>query len=253
MQIEGCCFTNIGTTREINQDAIIFINQKKQKGNFALGAICDGIGGLEHGEVASGIVCDGLAKWYEDVKEWIDIKKVDETIIYCHLKDTIEVLNQKVLDYYKANGVRTGTTMSLIMILRQKFYIIQVGDSRIYRYRKHLQQLTEDETIVDYSGERCKKYLANFMGKAEVLKFSSVTGKIRAGDHFLFCSDGLYHRLLESDFDKKQLYYASTEELHHFCHDLVENMKERGETDNLSAGLIIIKGGNKLKNLFQKK
>ena len=253
MQVRGGFTSDVGTTRDINQDDIIFCQYEKNGKNFALGVMCDGIGGMQHGEIASKLVCRGLQEWFENVVSWIDMEKMNEKVLYAHLKDTVETLNQQVLDIYLNDKIRTGTTMSLIMIFRSKYYIIQVGDSRIYRYNKKLLQLTKDATLIDNSGEKAKQYLTNFMGKNEETFFTSSQGKLSNGDIFIFCSDGFYHKFVENDL-QEFVWTQDEKEINEKCVKLVNYMKSRGERDNISVGIIKISDTNSfLNNIFKHK
>lgn len=252
MQVKGGFTSDIGTTRDINQDDIALCCYEKDGENFVLGVMCDGIGGMQHGEIASQLVCQGLREWFENIVSWINMKKMNEKILYAHLKDTVEALNQNVLDIYLNRRIRTGTTMSLIMIFRNKYYVIQVGDSRVYKYNKKLVQLTKDATIFDNTGEKTRQYLTNFMGKDEEISFTSSQGKIKNGDIFIFCSDGFYHQFIPTDL-REVVLAQNNHEITEQCIKLVNFMKHRGEKDNISVGIIKISDNKTLLNQFMKK
>ena len=55
--------------------------------------------------------------------------------------------------------------MSLFMLVRNYYFIIQVGDSRVYLYReKRLHQLTVDASTTKLKNGRMKQYLNNYLG-----------------------------------------------------------------------------------------
>lgn len=63
--------------------------------------------------------------------------------------------------------------MSLFMLVRNYYFIIQVGDSRVYLYReKRLHQLTVDASTTKLKNGRMKQYLNNYLGKSDELWFS---------------------------------------------------------------------------------
>ena len=239
MRLNGGCATDVGNTRAVNQDAIFFRCVKKRSQYFALGAVCDGIGGLTHGELASQKVINAVAQWFEGVTEWMDIDKIETDILFSHFKDAAEEWNGEVRELICDNGFMTGTTMSALMIIRDRYYIIHVGDSRICLYHDELWQLTEDETTVKAAAGKMKRYLSNYMGKEDTLRFTTVEGVVREGDMFLYGSDGLFH-CLEAD-DVGEIYHncSMKKNLYKECTRLIEEIKRRGERDNISAGIII--------------
>ncbi len=239
MSISGGCATDIGIARKVNQDAVFFQVLYQQEECFAAGAVCDGIGGMQAGEEASALVINGIRQWFAQVCGWIDIPKAEPGVLFAHLKDAAEQWNRDVMEFSRKRQIKSGTTMSLIMILRNRFYILHAGDSRIYRYHYYLEQLTSDDTITAFSRGKEKTYLENYLGKSEQLRFASACGELKRGDVFLFCSDGFYHKLREADI---QAYVSDCKKklpLELVCQKAVRQMEERGETDNISVGLII--------------
>lgn len=239
LNISGGCATDIGAVRKVNQDAVFFQCLCQQGECFAVGAVCDGIGGMQAGEEASALVIEGIGQWYSQVCCWIDIPNADQDVLFSHMKDAAEQWNRDVLDFCLKRGIRSGTTMSVLMILRNRFYILHAGDSRIYRYHYYLEQLTADDTVVRVHNGKERVYLSNYLGKSEQLHFTSVCGGLKKGDLFLYCSDGFYHRLQETDVRGYLNDYRKRLPLEQICRKAVLQMKERGETDNISAGILI--------------
>ena len=113
MRVLGGCASDIGSTRKINQDGILFRCLKQHKQYFAIGAVCDGIGGLENGELSSAMIIAEINSWMQSVSQWMDISVIDPKTLYSHLKDQAEIWNEKLFLYKTANNLRTGTTMSV--------------------------------------------------------------------------------------------------------------------------------------------
>jgi len=241
MEIYGGCWSEIGC-RTVNQDAVIY-RQLEQNGQyFVICAVCDGVGGLEHGEAASLFLVDGIAKWFDSVAEWLDIEQVNPGVLFSHLKDAAELWNEGVLFLCREQGIRTGSTMSLLMLIRDCYYIIHVGDSRVYRYLDRLERLTQDASIARVKAGRVKNYLENFMGKGENLWFQSVEGSLEGREMFVVCSDGAYHHLTERDIGELYKSCLKYGEAEFYCSQVVKRMLERGERDNASLGIVLISG-----------
>lgn len=239
MRLNGGCATCIGNVREINQDTIVFRSFGCGGHYFAILAVCDGIGGLEHGEIASAMLKEGINQWFDGIVRWLDVRTVEEEILYAHLKDAAEDWNQTVYEHQRENGIRMGTTMSFLMIVRDRYFILQVGDSRVYRYRNaELLQLTEDDSVSRMKNGKMKLYLNNYMGKADELWFSSVSGTVEAGDFFFVCSDGLYHKMHLEDAREACREVCQGQTIEAVCQKLIDKMMKRGESDNISVGII---------------
>ena len=51
MRFECYYDSDIGGEKKMNQDALCFMQAQTLRGNICLGAVCDGMGGLDHGGV----------------------------------------------------------------------------------------------------------------------------------------------------------------------------------------------------------
>lgn len=238
IRLKGGFATDIGISREKNEDSIILQAIEQQGEWFAVGAVCDGIGGLEQGEVASKLIISELKDWFGKISQWINIAKMDGNMLFSQLILDVQVWNQKVCEYCALHQIKSGTTLSLLMILRNQYYIIQVGDSRIYRYKGILEQLTQDE-VTEKNG---KSYLNNFIGKSKQLKYTTTSGVLSLGDVFLYCSDGFYHKFTQSDMKNMIEKYRNKGSVYQICVDGIKLMEERLEKDNISVGMIIVEG-----------
>lgn len=238
MIIRTACVSDVGSVRDVNQDAIVAKTLKKRKHMLAVGAVFDGIGGLERGELASGLLAQGLREWIDALPSKIDLLKVEPDILYAHFMDEVELLNEKLCDFIREQKIQTGSTMSAILIVRDQYYVIQVGDSRVYRFHQFLEQLTDDEIRLEEEEGRIRKKLTNYMGKKENLEFLAYQGKVYPGDRFLFCTDGFYHHFLASDIIRMLREDLKEKELKAELECLVEQMIQRGEHDNISVGIM---------------
>ena len=134
MKLFGACATDVGCRRKVNQDSIIFLSDNINGRIISVVAVCDGVGGLESGEIASAIVIRGVRKWFDGIMEWLDESLFEPELLFSHLKDAAEAWNEEVFDYKVVNSVEMGTTMSILLIADTSYYVLQVGDSRVYSY-----------------------------------------------------------------------------------------------------------------------
>lgn len=135
--------TDIGLIREKNEDTALSIVHPKNK-NIKLLLVADGMGGRNHGEIASGFVANSIKKWFQkkEVKVLKDINLTEKL-----LRRYIKSLNTSLLKEYGEDCL--GTTLTLAIITDKKTLIINIGDSRAYIYQqKQLIQITEDDSDV---------------------------------------------------------------------------------------------------------
>lgn len=250
MILRTACASNIGIVRAVNQDAIMVQTVKKGHQMAAVGVVCDGIGGLDRGELASNFLIDELTSWTNQLPQKVNLANADSQIVYAHFQDEVEIINEKLCDFIRKEKINTGSTLSAILVIKDHYYVIQVGDSRIYHFNQFLEQITDDEIrYVDKDG--CiKKKLTNYMGKQSDLQFLTYQGMVVAGDSFLFCSDGFYHHLLASDLERLFKSEMNESGIKKELERLIARMIQRGERDNISVGVIRCQAR---KSFFQKR
>lgn len=248
--LTGGCSTDRGVVKEKNEDAVFFRCIEKNGISIVFGAVCDGISGLESGEIASGYIVSQITAWVDTVVSRLDFTGMPPALLFSHMKDAAEEWNYGLYTYLREQNISSGTTMSLLMLTEDHYYIIHVGDSRIYRFvpGMGMQQITADASITVMEEGRMRSYLDNFMGKQSELVFSAYDGSVNVGDLFLYCSDGGYHRM--TDEDVSILYNAigntisnaagGNKAADQVCHDMLDLMLSRGERDNLTLGVIRI-------------
>lgn len=238
VNLRGGFATDAGIVDTINQDSIL-LRAIEQNGNwFAAGVVCDGIGGLEKGEVVSKLVTDSFDKWFQGICQWIRIDTIDPNAMLTHATEAAKQWNTIVCQFCDSSNVKGGTTMSLIVIIKGYYYIIHVGDSRIYCCNQYLQQLTEDDVTTKIVDGKSKDLLNNFLGKSPDLRYKTYMGEIKNGDIFIFCSDGFYRMLNPEDINPCITKYRSGMAVYRICEDAINLMKMRQEKDNISVGMI---------------
>jgi len=82
-----------------------------------------------------------------------------------------------------------------------------------------------------------KSILLQCVGASDVVVPQFVRGRVHAGTSILMCSDGFWRKLSEEEIvDKLMKSRAlSEEEMKKELDNMVELLKKRGETDNISA------------------
>ncbi|MEG0296843.1 MAG: serine/threonine-protein phosphatase [Clostridium sp.] len=245
--------SNIGNKKEVNQDSSIVQIAKSPHGRIALFVVCDGMGGLSDGELASATVIRGLNNWFNEEIPTLDFSGLTAEDICININNVIEVLNNKILEYGKKNRAPLGTTLTLMLVVDTNYYICQVGDSRAYRLTKQLNQLTKDQTLVAREVERGnlteeeakrdkrRNILLQCIGAKKEIEPEFLAGKLAYNETFLICSDGFYRKLKDSEITEiaSNKLLTTSKALTNKAEELIEIVKSRKEVDNITA--IIIK------------
>ena len=137
--------TNIGLVRKKNEDVSLAITHPKDD-KIHLLLVADGMGGKEHGDVASRYTARTIEKWFNarSPKTLSNLDKTED-----QLYDLVDKIRTDIIK--KLGKEVSGTTLSLALVTDKKTLLLNVGDSRIYEYKKKkLIQLTEDDSDVWY-------------------------------------------------------------------------------------------------------
>lgn len=197
--------TNVGNYRKNNED-FYFVNESKN-----LYILADGMGGHLAGERASKMATDIIASDFEKSKE---IESIEDAIEI--LSSSIRDANREIFKSSEENEDYRGmgTTVSAGVILGDVLVYSNVGDSRIYKINRDMEQITIDDSFVNYlieigeiTEEEAKVHpkknvLTKAMGTTADLDVSVNTLKMEKGDIFLFCSDGLTNMVSDEEIFK---------------------------------------------------
>lgn len=245
--------TDIGIRKNVNQDAILIKSAKSPYGRIGLFVICDGMGGLSLGEVASSTAVRYISKWFDEEVPNIDFDVVDSEYIYNEISNLISCINKKILSFGESENKTLGTTLTLYLLVNNKYYIMQVGDSRAYKIDSHTYQLTKDQTYVQREVDRGnltkeeaenhpkRNVLLQCIGAREEVEPVMNTGEIEDNEVYLICSDGFYKRLDEDEIsdDLNPSKLNSEDDITVKVKEIVKRVKSRNERDNISA--IVVK------------
>ena len=242
-------------------------------GETALGycvllVVADGVGGLQGGEIASRSVVEKLNDWWNITLkniEFITTKNVN-CLINESLSASIADINFEMYEKSNNGGNKMGTTLSLLFIMDNWYFIKHAGDSRIYKFSNNLQQLTEDDTLLNQylkSGAESEPVggydaLANTLTKCIGVKpsveLSEQFGKLDENDSFILCTDGLYKHIGINEI-YKCIYKCckNSKKSLELLQQLVYKARNRGESDDISSiTLISIKDSISLLKKFIK-
>lgn len=252
MQYLGSAVTDVGIIKKTNQDSLCLkIADTKEKGEIAMAVICDGMGGLSKGELASATVIRHMSDWFE--KELPQrLYKFSWKDISSEFTKMIKGLNYKIIEYGRNAGTSLGTTLSLLLIIEGKYMIAHVGDSRVYQITDKINQITEDQTYVareiklghmtpqQAAVDPQRNMLLQCVGASTVVEPAFYFGNVIPGSVFVLCSDGFRH-VVSDDEILESLNYQNIPNIKNMQDNskyLIELNKRRNERDNISVAVL---------------
>lgn len=245
MSFQIAYHTDAGIKKKTNQDGLLMKTARTPKGRVGLFIVCDGMGGLSFGEMASATVIQGLSDWFDtELPELI----FSEEVLSSKLVECVQLLNQKIIAYGEAASLKLGTTITALFIIDSKYYLLQVGDSRAYRIRDGLFRLTTDQTLAAREFERGniteeqaridprRNVLLQCVGATPELDVVISEGKVEKGDVYMLCTDGFYHEITNDEIFEhlSPERFTNENEMKETLVGLVELVKARKEVDNIS-------------------
>jgi len=226
--------TDKGAVRTVNQDA--YLNRP----DLGLWAVADGMGGHSDGALASQAIVAGLGLLSHPKRLGSAAREV---------RAILRQVNQDLLDL--AGNLRTedliGSTVVVLLAVGGHCAVLWVGDSRAYRLRDGaLTQLTTDhshtQALVDAGallpeqsqGHPLSNVLLRAVGSEDHLDVDGQIARIRAGDRYLLCSDGLYREL----DPQTMVAILGTSEPDRSAESLVQQACQRGGRDNVTVVVV---------------
>lgn len=256
MEILTSYFTHQGNVKKMNQDSLSVKVINSPKGRLAFALICDGMGGLEQGELASKEVVIAFNNWLVTEFAWmITEDNFSEELLKQQWQTIIETMNDSLGVYANQHGKMMGTTVSAILLYQGRYYICHVGDSRIYKFDTDICQLTEDHTLVaqevrmgmlteeEAQKDPRRSVLLQCVGASDIINPQYESGDISGETTFILCSDGFVHMLSKEELKNGFMpgNIQNKEQGNEICEQLVRLAMERGEQDNITVIAIVTK------------
>ena len=248
--------SDIGIARDFNQDAMCIHSASTDIGDVIIASVCDGMGGMQEGEYASQSLVSRLELWFRN--ELPVLISNDCSIQECghSIAKLMEEHNDYLIEYGDSKGISVGTTASVLVVMAERYYIVHVGDSRIYRLDSEgIEQLTEDHSKVMQEvrmGILTEKQARKDPRRNRLTQCVGVKGKItpyiKEGmlddcQTYLLCSDGFVHEITDRYIWKhlRPDKCDSGSKIKKKVHYLIEKNKKEKETDNITALTLRIK------------
>ena len=212
--------------------------------------VCDGMGGHQHGEVASRIVAETLGNALNNIVNTV----VSASDIENAINQAYDYLDEAYLQSNESEGNKMGTTLTILCLHKGGCMIGHIGDSRIYHIRpasKEIVNRTRDHSLVQQLfdvGEITEEEMRTSSKKNVILKAMQPNQQcrtmpelvnitdIRPDDYFYMCTDGM----LENMDDKELLSIITNDTLNDREKVGILKSRTQSNADNHSAYLIHI-------------
>lgn len=244
--------TNIGRRKKTNEDSLLLKVANTSMGQVVFAAICDGIGGLNKGELASKEVIVAFDAWFLHDLPILLREGFEVEILKKQWQQIVKKLNEAFIAYGKQYGCPIGTTLTAILFIEEKYYMFHIGDTRVYAINDKIVQLTKDHTLVQkkievgtLTKEQAKldsrrNILLQAVGTSKNILPDFMVGDIEHNTTYLLCSDGFRNEFTEQEIFRyikttdMQIEHKITETLKHMQQIVID----RGEKDNITAVVV---------------
>jgi protein phosphatase len=232
--------TDVGTTRDHNEDACCALLVGAPGEEVALLAVADGVSGQLGGEEASRIAIEELQKAFRELGAELPMaKRVPRAAQAANI-----AVHEHALTVPELRGMTT--TLTCVAVQRGIASAAHVGDSRLLLVRKgKATQLTKDHTVAAeqqrmglLSDERARNHpgrsvLTRSLGRELIAGLDRLQLPLEQGDLLLVCSDGLHNVLDEAELPALCAEGTAAE----VAERLLQTANARGTPDNLSAAV----------------
>ena len=240
LEFEVAGRTDIGMVRRTNQDTFGVVE------SLGLAVICDGMGGLAGGEVASGVA---LESFVEVARQEIEASKsADGERSKRALCRAAAAANRAVRTRasYDTRFRGMGTTLVAARLDGSQIFLVNVGDSRAYVVRGGVaRQVTRDHSYVaeqmrmglmtEGEAERSpyQAAITRAIGIDEDVRPDFYSETVEVGDALLLCSDGLMRHMRDEEIGRIVADAAMTPA--EVCERLIATVNARGGSDNVTC------------------
>lgn len=258
MKVKACIYTDVGQTRKINQDsALIKVANTKNYGRISFVAVCDGMGGLSKGEVASCKAIRTLESWFHE--ELSLLQNMNEGQLWDAIESSfarmISRINGDLRRYGKHRNIQLGTTLTALLQIGNRYMSVNVGDSRLYAIKsREVFRLTKDQSVVQDKLDKGiitesqalkdqeKSVLLQCIGWGHSPVPEIRRGTIEGNTTIIACSDGFWRKVTQEEMRQKlcpQMCVTDQDMLEH-CKKLANLAMERNEDDNISVAAMCL-------------
>jgi serine/threonine protein phosphatase PrpC len=223
--------THVGCVRKLNEDSYL------DRTDLGLWAVADGMGGHDAGDHASQLAVAALNQV---------APPISAPAFLSNVKLSLQAANAELRREAATRGPGRiiASTVVALLAYGQHYACVWAGDSRLYRLRDEtLQQVSRDHSHVQemvevhlLSPEEARNHpysnvVTRAVGAADDLELETCHDRLRPGDLFLLCSDGLTKEVEEGEIRA----ILMRESLFDAPYALIESAIAHGASDNVTV------------------
>ena len=207
--------SNLGCVRQNNEDMAFVFDEKLRDDSLRLllpvtsdariaTLVADGMGGYGGGEIASEMALESFDSFYTALPAGLDAMEVSVAV-----KEWAGAVNNDIRTRAASDPEleNMGTTLTGIFTYGDDCFLINAGDSRVYRFRgDYLRQLTVDHSERERFNDPNlpSNLIYNALGVAnafvDVSSFN-LSFPMVEGDVYVICSDGLSDMISDAEIE----------------------------------------------------
>lgn len=257
MEFLSASHTDVGLRKKTNQDSVLVKLAETDYGKVFFAVICDGMGGLAKGELASATLIKAFSEWFEQTFPKIFYQAVQNgglgiTDLQDSWDTVIQDTNDRLHAYSDDFHTSLGTTCVGLLLYKNQYYVFNVGDSRVYLINQSAKQITKDQTWVQREMDEGRmteaeakihpqqNVLLQCVGASQIIIPDFYNDGFENGVVFMLCSDGFRHLITNDELyaglnsgvlnNEKVMKDAAVY--------FTELNKQRNERDNISVILV---------------
>ena len=233
--------TDVGKVRVNNEDQAIALTNAS--GNVLL-IVCDGMGGQNKGDLASSLAMNTIVSSFRERKGFLNTYFAKSWV-----NKVIREANKNIYEQAQKNPAYRGmgTTVTMLLIIKDIAILANAGDSRCYFLKNHhdLVQMSEDQTYVSYlirTGQITPKEALTHPKRHVLMNalgiYPSASVDIKTipylNEIVLLCSDGLYNNVPHDDISA---IVKGNDSLDQKVNELIAVGNKNGGSDNIAVVL----------------
>ena len=234
--------TDVGAVRHQNQDSY---HIELLAEDMALGIVCDGMGGAKAGNVASQLAVETFLETAkaQPPEQW---RNEPEALLHFAAEQANGAVHFRANVDADCRGM--GTTMGAALVVGDRAYILNIGDSRCYLVQPEgISRITRDHSLVEdlvargqITPEQARQHpqknlITRALGAESRLRADLFRQPMEPGDALLLCSDGLSNVVSDQELLYEVLHGGPAEDC---CRRLLDIALSRGAPDNVTAVLL---------------